>query len=616
LRIDSEKSKLPKLLTFYAVGRIIVAKSTICDRLFVALGGNTLISKFMKKHGWKYIPGLIFLAINSRIQTLAPAALGEAFNMLESGTVQRESIYRQAGLIVMIAVGILVTRFTWRMFIVMNDRTMEVYMREELFKKLQRLPVSFYAKQRSGDLMAYAINDVGAVRLTFGPVLSMITNGLIIGGLSVFSMVNDIDSRLTAFALLPIPIAVTGIVLIGQLVRRKFRRVQALFAKLSGFVNESIMGIKVVKTFAREDEWLNEFSDISDDMKEANIDLSYTSSILGPATVIPFGLSFAISLIYGGNLVAKGLMPLGNLIAFQGYLLLLERPVIQLGRIVNMLQRGLASYRRLNSIYIEEEIPESEMIPYNRDIQGNISAQNLTFTYPGMTAPALRNISFDLERGGTLGIAGPTGSGKTTLISLILKFYNTTADSLFIDNEDITNVPAVSIRDVTGYVPQDGFLFSGSIYDNIAFYHPGADMEQVRNAATLAGIHEEIDAFPNGYDTLVGERGTHLSGGQKQRIALARALIRDPDIIILDDTLSAVDNLTEQTIISHLNGVLSDKTAIIISHRLSSLQSADNILWLRDGEIVESGTHEQLMAIGGEYAQTYIQQSKEASDHD
>ena len=212
MRIDSEKSKLPKLLTFYAVGRIIVAKSTICDRLFVALGGNTLISKFMKKHGWKYIPGLIFLAINSRIQTLAPAALGEAFNMLESGTVQRESIYRQAGLIVLIAVGILVTRFTWRMFIVMNARTMEVYMREELFKKLQRLPVSFYAKQRSGDLMAYAINDVGAVRLTFGPVLSMITNGLIIGGLSVFSMVNDIDSRLTAFALLPIPIAVTGIV--------------------------------------------------------------------------------------------------------------------------------------------------------------------------------------------------------------------------------------------------------------------------------------------------------------------------------------------------------------------------------------------------------------------
>lgn len=578
-------------------------------------GGNALFSNFMKKHGWKYIPGLLFLALNSRIQTLAPAALGEAFNLLESGTASKEAIYRQAALIVLIAIGIFVTRFIWRIFIVMNARIMEVTLREELFLKLQRLPVSFYSKQRSGDLMAYAVNDVGAVRQTFGPVLSMIVNGLIVGGLSIFSMVNEVDRRLTLFALLPIPIAVTGIIIIGRLVRRKFRRVQSLFAKLSGFVNESIMGIRVVKTFAREDEWLNEFSDISDEMKDANVDLSFSSSRLGPVTIVPFGLSFAISLIYGGNLVAQGLMPLGSLIAFQGYLILLERPVIQLGRIVNMLQRGLASYRRLNSIYKEEEIPETEMMPYHSEIQGKISAKNLTFTYPGMAAPALRNINFELNKGDTLGIAGPTGSGKTTLINLILKFYNSPEDSLFIDDEDIRNVPALAIRDVTGYVPQDGFLFSGTIYDNISFYHPDADMEKVRKAAALAGIDKEIESFPKGYDTLVGERGTHLSGGQKQRIALARALIRDPEIIILDDTLSAVDNLTEQTIISHLNGILADKTAIIVSHRLSSLQSATNILWLRDGKVVESGTHEELMALGGEYAQTYLQQSKEAEKH-
>lgn len=574
-----------------------------------------MISKFMKKHGWKYIPGILFLALNSKIQTLAPAALGKAIDMLESGIAERSAVYRQATMILLIAVGVLVTRFIWRMFIVMNARTMEVYLREELFKKLQRLPVSFFAKQRSGDLMAYATNDVGAVRMTFGPVLAMSFNGMITGGLAIFSMVNEVDSRLTLFALLPIPIAAAGIVIIGRLVRLRFRKVQALFAKLSGFVNESIMGIKVVKTFAREDEWLNEFTKVSADMRDANIKLANTSSRLGPITAITFGLSFAISLIYGGNLVAQGLLPLGSLVAFQGYLILLERPVIQLGRIVNMMQRGLASYKRLSGIYKEPDMPESKMIPYSKEIRGSISAKNLTFTYPGMSSPALRNISFDLKAGQTLGIAGPTGSGKTTLVSLILKFYEAPNGSLFIDGEDINDIPALSIRESVGYVPQDGFLFSSNISDNISFYQPGTNDEKIRHAAKLAGIGNEIESFPNKYDTMVGERGTHLSGGQKQRIALARALIRDPKILILDDTLSAVDNLTEQTIVSHLNGVLSEKTSIVISHRLSSLRSASKILWLRDGEITESGTHEELMALGGEYYETYTKQSKEAEQN-
>jgi ATP-binding cassette subfamily B multidrug efflux pump len=570
-----------------------------------------LIAGFLKKHGWKYIPGIIFLALNSRLQTLAPAALGGAIDMLEGPFPDKSAVYRQAGLIVLIAAGVFVTRFIWRMFIVMNARTMEVYLREELFKKLQALPVFFFAKQRSGDLMAYAINDVGAVRMTFGPVLAMGVNGIITGALSLFSMTGRVDPRLTLLAMLPVPVTMVSIVVIGRLVQHRFRHVQALFAKLSGFVNESIMGMRVITTFAREDEWLDEFSGISSDMRDANVKLADISSIMGPVTAVSFGLSHAISLIYGGNLVAAGVLPLGSLVEFQGYLLLIQMPIIQLGRIVNMLQRGVASYKRLNAVYSEPGIPEKELMPYGREIHGSVSARNLTFTYPGADRPALRNITFDLKAGEILGIAGPTGSGKTTLVNLLLKFYDAPEDSLFIDGTDINDIPARAVRDSIGYVPQDGFLFSASVAENIAFFEPSANDEKVRQAADLAGIAGEIGSFRDGYETLVGERGTHLSGGQKQRIALARALVRDPGILVLDDTLSAVDNITEQAIVSNLNGVLRGKTSIIISHRLSALRGASQILWLRDGAITERGTHDELIALGGEYAKTWLKQSRE-----
>lgn len=571
-----------------------------------------MIRKFLKKYGWLYLPGFFFLILNTLIQNQAPKALGNAIDYLKATPPDKGAVMHQALLIVLIAVGVFATRFIWRMLIIRNGRNMECFLREELFVKLLKLPPEFYAKQRSGDLMAYAINDVGAVRMTAGPLLAQIVNGVSTATLSIYAMSREIDGRLTLLALIPVAVAVTAIILIGNLVQKRFKRVQELFSQLSGFVNESIMGSRVIKTFAREEEWQQQFTQKSTDMRDANVQLTDASAWLNPITVITFGLSYSIAMMYGGRLVAAGTIQLGELVSFLGYLLLIQMPVISLGRIVNMLHRGIASYKRLDSIFKAPSIPDKEEEDYQGQIRGQIEARHLTFTYPGAKAPALQDVSFSIPAGATLGMAGKTGSGKTTLIELLLKFYDAPRGQLFVDGVDINDIPAKAIREAVGYVPQDGFLFSTTIQDDIAFYTPEVGLEDVRKAAKLANIDEDIMAFPNGYQTAVGERGTRLSGGQKQRIAMARALVRDPKLLILDDTLSAVDNITERKIVENLQGELKEKTSIIISHRLSSLKDADLILYLEDGSVIEKGTHEQLMAQKGVYYDVYEKQSKEA----
>lgn len=570
-----------------------------------------ILQRFLKKHGWMYIPGVLFLLLNARVTNLAPAALGDAIDLLEQ-SCSREVIIEQAWKIVRIAVGVFLTFFAFRMFIILNARRMEVFFREELFLKLQSLPQSFFGKQRSGDMMAYAVNDVNAARQVFGPALAMGSRDLISGAIAIWAMARDCSPGMTALALIPLPFALAATFYLGNHVYLRSKASQDLFQKLSGFVNESIMGMKIIKSFAREDAWQTRYYQMSESMRDANVRLNDVSALLNAISSVAFGFSYAAAMLLGGRRVLNGQMALGTLVTFLGYLLVVQQPVVVAGRLMNMVQRGLASYRRLQAIDQEVSIPSFEMKSRGKPIGTSIEAKNLTFTYPGAEKPALRNVSFSIKPGQTLGIAGGTGSGKTTLASLLMKLYDTQPGMLFFGEEDITTIPACDIRASIGYVPQDGFLFSSSIRENILFYAPGKTDEDMLQSAEYACIRSDIEGFPEGFDTQVGERGTHLSGGQKQRIALARALVRKPPILILDDTLSAVDNLTERAISGHLGSALADKTAILISHRMSALQHADLILFLDDGIAVEMGTHEELIAKQGLYYDACMRQARKS----
>lgn len=571
-----------------------------------------MLKPFLKKYGWKYVPGAIFLVLCAFISTRAPIVLGEAVDLLErsvSGAVPFEAFLPKAMNILWIAIGVFLTRLTWRYFIVGNGREMEIWLRNQLYDHLQKLPVSFYGTHRSGDMMAYAINDVNAVRMMMSMVLSQTLNALMSIGFSISSMAAGIHGRLTLLALAPIPIAIFLIIYIGRSVQRKSRRVQEMFTNISGHVQENINGMRVLKAFAQEEPQNALFAEESEAMRQANIDLNDTSALTQPVMKLLFGLSYVVGILYGGNLVLAGEMSVGDYVAFNAYLTMIVNPVMSIGRIVNMLQRGMASYKRLKDLFDVKEIPEFERQDDPTPITGDIEARNLTYSYSDGSAPAVSNVSFHIPAGGMLGIVGPTGSGKSTILQLLLKIQQPSRGQLFIDGRDVCDIPAASVRNAAGYVPQDGFLFNVSIRENVDFFS-GASEEEIRRALDISGMTGDIDHMPEKLETKCGERGNHLSGGQRQRTSLARALVRRPAVLLLDDTLSAVDTATESRILGALKSEFEGRTVIVIAHRLSAVLGADEILYMDHGRVVERGTHEQLLSLGGEYAHIFHEQQK------
>ncbi len=567
-----------------------------------------MLKPFFMKYGWRYIPGAAFLLFCAWLTTRAPIILGSSIDAVSAR--DWPAFVHQIWLMLAVALGVFVTRDIWRYFIVLTSREMEIYLRDRLYDHFQLLPVRFYGTHRSGDLMAYAINDLNAVRMMSGMVVASVLNSLSTFGFSVASMAGSINPLLTLYALIPVPFAVAAVLIIGQQIQVRFRRVQELFSTLSGHVQENINGMRVLKAFAQEARQSESYGLESNEKRESNIRLYRMTALLNPVITVLFGISYMIGIIYGGSLVISGNISLGNYVSFNTFLTIIVMPIMMIGRISNSLQRGLASYKRLGALMNEEEVPVFERTSDGKEVGGDIEIRSLTFKYDDAPTSTLRNINLSIRQGGTLGIVGPTGSGKSTLIQLFMKLLPVPRGTISVGGRDVCDIPAVALRDMTGYVPQDGFLFNISLKENIDFFS-GATMEEIEEAVRVAGLTGDIARMPEGYQTLCGERGNHLSGGQRQRASLARALVRDPKLLLLDDTLSAVDAHTEGEILGALSGELKDKTAIIIAHRLTAVKSADEIIYLEEGMIVERGTHESLLKLGGKYADMWEKQQRE-----
>jgi ATP-binding cassette subfamily B protein len=590
-----------------------------------------LLWEFIKQFKWSYIIGIIVLFVTSFISSMIPKIMGyvtDSINDRMPASVTNKYLL----ILVAATVAVFLLRFTWRYFLVGNNRYLECYLREKLFAHMQTLPASFYDNNKTGDLIAYAINDIQAIRRVFGFGFTSILDGLVVNTISIIIMVRTINPILTLMAIAPAPLIVMIIYFLRKKIRERFGAVQKAFAQISGKVQENISGIRVIKAFAQEEEEVQDFLRYNQARVDTQMSLTRVSAVLGPVTQLTFGISTVLFIIYGSGLVARGVISLGDYVAFSSYIMVIMGPIVSIGRVIEVWQRGLASIQRLDRIFCEKSEKDAEnalaavsLFGLNdeaRDdsteierLKGDIVIKDLTFAYPGTDKKVLQDINLEIREGETLGILGRTGSGKTTLVNLLLRLYEVEDGHIFIGGRDINRIPLKILRENIGYVPQDNFLFSTTIKNNIEFFKPIYSDRQIEQAAKMAGIYDEIMSFPEGFDTIVGERGVTLSGGQKQRVSIARAIIKDPSILILDDSLSAVDTKTEQKILENLRNVLKGRTGIVISHRVSVVRYCDHIIFMDEGQIIERGTHEELMRLKGAYYNLYRSQIEQVEDN-
>ena len=561
---------------------------------------------FFKLEKWPYITGILALSLVSLLNLLPPRVIGEVIDQIASRDLTNMELAYQLFLLVLSALAMYALRFVWRKYILGTANRLGRILRYRLFEHFTRMSPSFYQTYRTGDLMAHATNDINAVVGVAGGGVMSAVDASITALVTVLTMFLVLDWRLTLIAILPLPFMAWGTSLIGRKNHESFKAAQEAFSDLNNKVQESVSGIKVTKSFGYQDAETAAFARINQDVFEKNILAAKYNALFDPMVLIFVGLSYLLTLIFGGLFISQGQLTVGELVTFITYLDMLVWPLQAMGYLFNISQRGAVSYERIESLLAQESDVTEVASPIKDIKNGRLDYSIQKFVYDDR--PTLRDIHFSIEQGQTLGIVGVTGSGKTTLLRLLLREQDIQDGNICLAGHDIRDYSLSALRSLIGYVPQDQILFATSIRDNIRFGNPSLSDEDVIAVTKLCGIYEDIMQMPDGFDTLVGERGVSLSGGQKQRLAMCRALILNPEILILDDSLSAVDAKTEHLILDNLKRERSGKTTLITAHRLSAVVHADLILVLDQGRVIESGSHQELLTQDGWYATTYQNQ--------
>lgn len=567
---------------------------------------------FFKEEKKHYIIGIVSLMIVAIVQLVPPKVIGIIIDKIAEDRVDLNSVLLWVGLLLLSAVAQYTFRFIWRTNIWGSAARLERSLRRQLFQHFTQMDHLFYQKFRTGDLMAHATNDLSAIQNVAGAGILTFADSIITGGMTIIAMIIFVDWRLTLIALIPLPLLAVASRVLGSKLHDAFRSSQAAFSDINDKAQESITGMKVIKTFGQEKEDIAEFNTKVNQAIKKNGRVNFLEALFDPTITIIIGLSYVLTMIVGGQFIMENVVTVGQLVTFVSYIGMLVWPMFAIGRLFNVLERGNASYDRVSDLLREKTHIVEAFNARKAPAKGSISIALESFTYPDAEVAALKNINVTINEGDVLGIVGKTGAGKTTLLKLLMREYDTYEGHITFDKDDIKHYTLDALLQSIGYVPQDHFLFSMNIADNIRFADPMLSQEKVEEAADLAAIHQDIEQFSEGYETMVGERGVSLSGGQKQRISIARALITNPELLILDDALSAVDAKTEEGILSKLKQHRQNKTTIITAHRLSSVMHAQEILVLDEGQITERGTHEQLLAAKGWYQKMWEKQQLEA----
>ena len=566
---------------------------------------------FFKQYRKQYTVAITLLIIASFIEVLPPWILGEAIDVMTGGEMDQAQLLKYVGFILAAAIASYGLNFYWQYQLFGGSIALDRILRKKLMHQFLQMTPTFYEKNRTGDLMAKATNDLNAVTLTAGFGIMTLIDSTIFMALIILAMGFFISWKLTFFAMLPIPVMAIIIQYLGKIVHERYMIAQGAFGEMNDNVLESVAGTRVIRAYVQESKDEERFEEMSENIFVKNMRVAYINGLFMPITKIGTGVCYVIALGYGAVLVSNEALTVGQLVSFNVYLGLAIWPMFAIGELINVMQQGSASLDRVQDTLEYEADVKNPNTPMKHNVPNSIGFSEFTFQYPLSQVKNLQQISLNLQKGQTLGIVGKTGAGKTTFIRQLLREYPLGDGQIIINNTDLAHMTKEQILDWIGYVPQDHVLFSRTIRENILFGKEDASSADIDEAIRLADFEKDLANLPLGIETLVGEKGVSLSGGQKQRVSIARALIKDPEILILDDSLSAVDAKTEAKIIENIQTERAGKTTIISTHRLSGIQHADEIIVLDDGVIVERGTHEELLRLGGWYKEQFDRQQLE-----